>query len=656
MKSRRRIVQASVALTMTAALLSAGSVAHSGAHQDGPRLQGQVPLEHQLNGRALQGYQLYVEQVGHNNILNRLQNGNLGWVDDCAYVSAYFGNEPEEDPTAGLAVLDVADPRDPELIEIWPGTAGARESQVEGNEDSRMVVVMPFPRASIFGDPAADASLLQIYDVPAEDCTDLDKRGTYNFGTEDGQTIVTHEHRIWRDKIYATVSGDTQPGPSITVVDAADKDNPELLTTWDLSDEAGMPASGVHDLDISPDGTRAYLNIRTARPDGEGRDQGLVILDTSEVANWEPGMPRPTINRISKILYWSPPVPGGSHSAQYMKVDGREYVVVQNEGTGCPAPWAQIVDVNDEQNPITISTFRLEVNDPKNCERTLPDHEGLTLGDPGGIYGILLQYRYGSHYLGVDNVEDATMVAFTWYSSGLRLVDVRDPYNPKEVGYFIPPAIDTGEPRAIPDRAYSFVRFHEGNIWFTSVNGGFWVVRYTGPFTDVPPGHNFYDEVTWLAGEGITKGVGDNVFDTGSPVERQHMAAFLFRMAGDPRYVAPARAEFSDVPTTHPFYREISWLAENEITVGVGGGRFDPRSPVERDQMAAFLHRLSGESHEAPATSPFPDVPTDWGLYDSVTWLAESGITTGFADGTFRPNKSVERQHMAAFLYRYSHR
>jgi hypothetical protein len=165
-----------------------------------------------------------------------------------------------------------------------------------------------------------------------------------------------------------------------------------------------------------------------------------------------------------------------------MKVDGREYVVVQNEGTGCPAPWAQIVDVNDERNPVIISTFRLEVNDPDNCERTLPDHDGLVLGDAGGVYGILLQYRYSSHYLGVDNVEDAKMVAFTWYSGGLRLVDVRDPYNPKEVGYFITPAIDTqgATPRPIPDRAYSFVRFHEGNIWFTSVNGGFWVVRYAG--------------------------------------------------------------------------------------------------------------------------------------------------------------------------------
>jgi hypothetical protein len=479
-EDRRVFGAAGTVIALAGLLLFAGPSTEAQESQDPNRLQGQVPLKDQLSGRALQGYKQHVELVGHNNILNRLQNGNLGWLDDCAYVSAYFGtSDPTAGPTSGLAVLDVASPRNPRLVQILPATPGARESQVEANEDSRMVVVMPFPRATIFGDPASDASLLQIYDVPGR-CTELVRRGTYNFGKENGQTIVTHEHRIWRDKIYAVVTGVTEPGPSVTVVNASNRDNPVLLTTWDLSDEPGMPVSAVHDLDISPDGTRAYLNIRTPRLGG-GVDSGLAILDTSEVANWRPGMPRPTIRRISRIVYWAPPVPGGSHSAQWVKIRGRTYVVVMNESSGCPGGWAQIVDVNDEMNPIPISTFRLEVNRPENCERTLPDHDGIPTT---GALGILIGTRYGSHYLGVDNPEEPKLVAFTWYSAGLRLVDISDPYSPKEVGYFITPAIDTGGPRAIPDRAYSFVRFHEGNIWFNSVNGGFWVVRFTGEHED----------------------------------------------------------------------------------------------------------------------------------------------------------------------------
>ena len=239
-----------------------------------------------------------------------------------------------------------------------------------------------------------------------------------------------------------------------------------------------MPESNVHDLDVSPDGARAYVNIRTSRPGG-GVDGGLAILDTTEVANWRPGMARPTIRRISRIVYWAPPVPGGSHSAQLVKIQGRKYVLVENEGgTGCPTGWAQILDVNDERNPIPISTFRLEVNKPENCSRTLPDHDGAPTTGPVSI--LQAGIRYSSHYLGVDNPEEAKLAFFTWYSSGLRVVDISDPYSPKEVGYFITPAINTGGPRSFPDRAYSFVRFHEGNIWFNSVNGGFWVVRFTG--------------------------------------------------------------------------------------------------------------------------------------------------------------------------------
>jgi hypothetical protein len=435
-----------------------------------------VPLKDQLSGRALQGYKQHVRLVGHNNILNRLQNGNLGWLDHCAYVAAYYG---ASDPTAGLAVLDVANPRNPTLVKIFPGMPGTRESQVKANPDSRMVVVMPFPANTIFGDPAAAASLLEIYDVPGH-CASLVRRGTYNFGKENGRTIVTHEHRIWRDKIYATVTSATQPGPSLTIVDASNRDDPVRLTTWDLSDESGMPKSAVHDMDISSDGTRAYVNINVARADAfAGAESGLAILDTSEVANWRPGMPRPTIRRIGRIVFWSPPVPGLSHSAQLVKIQGRKYVLVENEaGPGCPNGWAQILDVNDERNPIPISTFRLEVNQPENCSRTLPDHNGAPTTGPVSI--LQAGIRYSSHYLGVDNPEEARLAAFTWYSSGLRVVDISDPYSPKEVGYFITPAINTVGPRSFPDRAYSLVNFHEGNIWFNSVNGGFWVVRFTG--------------------------------------------------------------------------------------------------------------------------------------------------------------------------------
>src|SRR5262245_50745163 len=48
--------------------------------QEGRRLQGQVRLEDQLSGRSLRPFKKHVRVVGHNDILNRGLNGNLGWV------------------------------------------------------------------------------------------------------------------------------------------------------------------------------------------------------------------------------------------------------------------------------------------------------------------------------------------------------------------------------------------------------------------------------------------------------------------------------------------------------------------------------------------------------------------------------------------------
>ena len=52
------------------------------------------------------------------------------------------------------------------------------------------------------------------------------------------------------------------------------------------------------------------------------------------------------------------------------------------------------------------------------------------------------------------------------------------------------------------------------------------------------------------------------------------------------------------------------------------------------------------------ATAPFPDVPTTSGFCGEIDWLADAGITEGYADGTFRPTAEVSRQAMAAFLHR----
>jgi hypothetical protein len=114
-----------------------------------------------------------------------------------------------------------------------------------------------------------------------------------------------------------------------------------------------------------------------------------------------------------------------------------------------------------------------------------------------------------------------------------------------------------------------------------------------------------------------------------------------------------AAATFSDVGGGHPFVADVEWVASHGIAEGFPDGTFRPASPVSRQAMAAFLHRMPGEDVGAPPTSAsFGDVGSTHPFFADVEWLAAQGITGGFVDGTFRPGAPVSRQAMAAFLHR----
>jgi serine protease len=189
------------------------------------------------------------------------------------------------------------------------------------------------------------------------------------------------------------------------------------------------------------------------------------------------------------------------------------------------------------------------------------------------------------------------------------------------------------------------------------------------PFRDTSEGSAFSPEITWLATAGISQGWaepdGTRTFRSAEPVNRDQMAAFLYRLAGSPDFVPPASSPFADIPTSHAFYREISWLAEQGISTGWweadGTKTFRPGATVNRDQMAAFIYRHAGSPDYVPeAQSRFADISTEHGFYKEISWLAKNGISNGWAESdnsrTFRPGASILRDQMAAFMYRYATR
>lgn len=164
-------------------------------------------------------------------------------------------------------------------------------------------------------------------------------------------------------------------------------------------------------------------------------------------------------------------------------------------------------------------------------------------------------------------------------------------------------------------------------------------------------GNLFENDIIKLGEKSITTGYPDGGFHPLESIERGAMAAYLYRLAGSPEFEAPAESPFSDVPTTHPFYKEIAWLKATGITTGWEDGTFRPEESINREAMAAFFYRAAG-SPEVQQKATFTDVSGN-PFAKEISWFQFSKLSTGWPDSTFRPHDSVKRDAMAAYVMRY---
>ncbi|QWT17570.1 S-layer homology domain-containing protein [Collinsella sp. zg1085] len=176
-------------------------------------------------------------------------------------------------------------------------------------------------------------------------------------------------------------------------------------------------------------------------------------------------------------------------------------------------------------------------------------------------------------------------------------------------------------------------------------------------FSDVTHGTPHHEDIGWLKKRGIANGFPDGTFRGESSIARQDMAAMLYRTAGSPYYVPNAAdmQRFSDVSPATPHFKEICWVGSRAIAEGWSDGTYRGLSHVARQDMAAFLYRIAGSPAFEPTAADigrFPDVSESTPHCREIWWLARTGISTGFPDGTFRGLAPVARQDMAAFLHR----
>ena len=168
-------------------------------------------------------------------------------------------------------------------------------------------------------------------------------------------------------------------------------------------------------------------------------------------------------------------------------------------------------------------------------------------------------------------------------------------------------------------------------------------------FYDVPNNAYFYEAVKWAVKNGITTGVGNNLFAPEQPCTRAQIVTFLWRAAGSPEPKGAASG-MTDVVSGSYYEKAVAWAIENGITTSTTTSMFSPDATCTRAQAVTFLARAL--KAKAASAAEFSDVPTDSYFADAVAWAAANGVTEGIGGGLFGSDNDCTRGQIVTFLYR----
>jgi hypothetical protein len=465
-------------------------------------LQGQVPAY--LRAAGFKGFNCNLQLIGQS------KGDGANWQttefkDSAGHICGYHGTAftTANRTHVGVPVIDVTNASAPtpngyltttSMLDPW--------ESLKVNERRQLL-------AADNGHNGGGGPEVDIYDISA-DCRFPQLLASVPVGTAGGggtvSPVVGHEG-AWAPDGLTYYGGDLRTnGGQYYAVDTTNPRAPTLITTW----RPGV--SNVHGLSITDDGNRGYFvalgtsgGIAGLTNPAIPADNGLLIYDTSQI---QARVPNPQVPLISKLLWKDGS--GAQHTIP-VKIGGKPYVIFVDEaGSGgfaslaqataaCaagmpPFPMARIIDISDETNPAIVSRLTLEIHAAKACPMVLPDVVGLST------------FTYGSHYCSVDNKRNATTLACGYFSSGIRVFDIRDPLQPKEIAYYNPAGVTIASPGSNHVRAGGWVaggpdwcsaQVHldaaRGTLWTTCQDNGLLVLKFTNgvwPFPEsaTPPG------------------------------------------------------------------------------------------------------------------------------------------------------------------------
>jgi hypothetical protein len=361
--------------------------------------------------------------------------------------------------SGGLSILDVTNPGSPEVVHhLDSPTPNTWHINLQVAGDILMVANERFIPG--WGPvPVTDPweAGVQFFDCSEPSAPrKLGKWSTSGSGT----------HRNWYvggRYAYISASEDGYAGRFLVILDVSDPENPHEAGRWWVPGQAikngETPGWG-------GGGHAGHYTLHGPIADGDTiycayEDLGLKILDASDVAH----------PRLVGELNTHPPFAGYTHTT--LPLPGRQLVVAAEEtiAYNCDEDQKRIwlIDIREPTNPVSFATLPMPVEplgEPPWCEK-------------GG--------RFGPHNLHENRpaaFQSETLVFNAFFNAGLRVWDIRDPFVPREVAWFIPPPphrlydVRPNAPAAVSsqdvyvdDRGYCFLTDYNAGLYIVELEG-----------------------------------------------------------------------------------------------------------------------------------------------------------------------------------------
>ncbi|MBU8906529.1 M14 family zinc carboxypeptidase [Desertibacillus haloalkaliphilus] len=170
-------------------------------------------------------------------------------------------------------------------------------------------------------------------------------------------------------------------------------------------------------------------------------------------------------------------------------------------------------------------------------------------------------------------------------------------------------------------------------------------------FIDVSNTHWARSVIDFAFENKIMVGTDDLYFSPSAPITRAQAAVVISRLFSYSTN-APANSSFSDVSESHWAYGSIEAMKHHSIMKGTHANRFNPNTPVTREEIAVILTRIFNGQASMTEEKPFPDVdPSRWSA-NAISYTNEKGIFRGGPNGFFNPKDPLTRAEFAALIQR----